>query len=284
MRQFKINQLNSISMCACGQMISPGGFIHHKRNFDQNVLILISEGILHITNNGIPFDLFPGQYIILKAGEEHFGSAPSSGKLSYMWAHFVTDSDFSIYEDKIQDSSYDFCYSFPEIGNTTSKDRLIELFHQLADMCLDDHPISQSMRNNLMSLILMELTRQMDTSVIRDSSHTIPPVVASVAEWIRVNYYLDFNVTELSNRFGYQADYLSSLFKKHMGVPLTEYTNTIRIKASKTLLTDYDLGVKEAAYSCGFSDEKYYMKVFKRIEGVTPSTYKKTFARKFLTE
>ncbi|MCI7499725.1 MAG: AraC family transcriptional regulator [Oscillospiraceae bacterium] len=36
----------------------------------------------------------------------------------------------------------------------------------------------------------------------------------------------------------------------------------------------------EAAFSCGFSDEKYFMKVFKKFEGMTPAQYKNSFGRK----
>lgn len=54
----------------------------------------------------------------------------------------------------------------------------------------------------------------------------------------------------------------------------------IRIKTAKTLLSNYGVTIKEAAFSCGFSDEKYFMKVFRELEGMTPTQYKNSFGRK----
>ena len=91
-------------------------------------------------------------------------------------------------------------------------------------------------------------------------------------KYIHGHIFLD--VTELADAVGYSADYLSSLFKQSMGISIVRYTNLLRIKTAKTLLSNYDITIKEAAFSCGFSDEKYFMKVFKQLEGMTPSQYK----------
>lgn len=38
--------------------------------------------------------LTAGAYILLPAGEEHFGFRPSESSLSYLWAHFRTKQGF----------------------------------------------------------------------------------------------------------------------------------------------------------------------------------------------
>ncbi len=72
----------------CGQLLSPAGFLHHRRNFAYHVLILVTEGTLFIHANNAAHKVGAGQYIFLRAGEEHFGERPSEGKLSYLWVHF----------------------------------------------------------------------------------------------------------------------------------------------------------------------------------------------------
>ena len=108
----------------------------------------------------------------------------------------------------------------------------------------------------------------------------LPEAVISAREWIKNHYYHPFEVSELAEILGYRADYLSSLFKRQMGVPIVRYANQIRIRTAKTLLSNYDVTIKEAAYSCGFSDEKYFMKVFKQMEGITPAQYRSSFNRR----
>lgn len=260
----------------CGQLISLDGFWHHRRCFASHVLIMVTEGTLYITSGGNPYTVSAGQYILLKAEEEHFGHRASTGRLSYMWVHF--SSDGSLGTDSDGESA---AYLFPEYGSVSVSGRVSLLFHQLLDLSLEEKPLADNMLNYALSLLVMELSREYRQS-LKNGSHQFPAVVVSVMEWIKTNYYQPFTVSGLAGKFGYQADYLSSLFKKAAGVSIVRYTNEIRIKSAKTLLLNYELSIKETAYACGFSDEKYFMKVFRQSEGMTPTQYKKAFCKKYV--
>lgn len=260
----------------CGQLISLDGFWHHRRCFASHVLIMVTEGTLYITSGGNPYTVSAGQYILLKAEEEHFGHRASTGRLSYMWVHFSSDGSFGTDSD-----GESAVYLFPEYGSVSVSGRVSLLFHQLLDLSLEEKPLADNMLNYALSLLVMELSREYRQG-LKNGSHLFPPVVVSVMEWIKANYYQPFTVSGLAGKFGYQADYLSSLFKKAAGVSIVRYTNGIRIKSAKTLLLNYELSIKETAYACGFSDEKYFMKVFRQSEGMTPTQYKKAFCKKYV--
>ena len=83
------------------------------------------------------------------------------------------------------------------------------------------------------SLLLMELSSTPQSSDKKNSSG-IPAVIPAACDWIHANYRRSFFVEELADAVGYQADYLSSLFKRHMGLSLVSYTNRMRIEASKS--------------------------------------------------
>lgn len=273
-RIFGCKTKSPLSFSVCGQLMSPSGFVHHRRCFDENVLIMVTEGTLYITANNAPFSLVPGQYIFLKAGEEHFGHRPSEGRLSYLWAHFWSDCSF----EAVNDEKVEYTYLLPETLALSDSGRTAQLFHQLMDMSLDEKLYTKNMSDYAMSLLLMELTQEYFRD--RDSSDKLPLAVISAREWIKNHYYLPFDIMSLAEAVGYSADYLSSLFKRSTGVSIVRYTNRLRIKTAKTLLSNYDITIKETAFSCGFSDEKYFMKVFKQLEGITPSQYKNSFGRK----
>jgi len=64
---------------------------------------------------------------------------------------------------------------------------------------------------------------------------------------------------------------------------LSAYINRTRIEVSKNLLTyDSTLKVSTIGKLCGFADEKLFMKVFKKIEGITPTRYRNTFYQKHM--
>ena len=264
-----------LSFSICGQLISPGDFIHHRRCFDYDVLIMITEGTLYITANNNSFTLTAGQYIFLKAGEEHFGFRQSEGKLSYLWAHFRADCGFDAVTGE---NSGEYSYLLPEMSSLPFSGRTAQLFRQLMDLSLEDGVISQNMSDYAMSLLLMEISREYSHK--KHSADELPAAVVSAEEWIKNHYFQPFGIAELAADVGYEPNYLSSMFKRTTGISIVRYTNQLRIKTAKTLLSSYDVTIKEAAFSCGFSDEKYFMRVFKQLEGITPSQYKSSFGRK----
>lgn len=263
-----------LGFSVCGQLISPSRFLHHRRSLDENVFIMITEGTLYITANNVDFSLGPGQYIFLKAGEEHIGCRPSEGKLSYLWVHFRADCDFETIHNEDEYHSY----IMPETSVLSDLGRTSQLFHQLMDISLEEELYSQNMTDYALSLLMMEITQEYLHK--QDHCRRQPAAVIFAKEWIKKHYYHPFCTAELACAAGYQADYLSSLFKRSTGISIVSYTNMIRIKNAKALLTSCDITIKEAAYSCGFPDEKYFMKVFRKLEGVTPTQFKNAFGRK----
>lgn len=308
MRNFCWKTEKPLQFAVCGRLVTADGFLHHRRSFDCHVFILVTEGTLHITTNGEAYDVGPNQYVFLKAGEEHFGHLQSKGALSYYWVHIVPETpvEVSLVAETLNmiseegcsvasvkpetpdasetkeiaelnrkemeaDAGTAFSYYFPEYGEIFSSRRVQYLFKQLLDLSLEEHLYSPKLLDYTVSLLLMELSQECSTS--RSEHRNMPQVVASVREWIKSNYAHPFKITDLAEEFGYQANYLSTLFKRSMGISIIEYTNKIRIEAAKSLLETHGLDAKAVAYSCGFADEKYFMKVFKKLEGVTPGQY-----------
>lgn len=307
MRYFGFETTRPLQYIVCGQLIDKDGFWHHRRNFDQHVFILVTEGNLHITAAGREYNVGPNQYILLKAGEEHFGHRGSSGFLSYFWVHMAEEYLVPIgesaelrarvvrrstescernvgenspgYSEFTCKESGDALYFFPEYGDLVVAHRAYRLFRQLIDLSLEENLYVKEMFDYTLSLLMLEISReylhrQNTGDRAGEAGKNLPIVIEEAKEWIRENYSRPFKVTELAATLGYQADYLSTLFKQSMGISIVGYTNKIRIEAAKNLLETEGLPIKVVAYSCGFADEKYFMKVFKKLEGSTPGQYK----------
>lgn len=62
------------------------------------------------------------------------------------------------------------------------------------------------------------------------------------------------------------------MFKEELGLSPNEYITQERIKKAKELLIKNN-SVSETAFSTGFSDTNYFIRVFKQMEGVTPKIF-----------
>lgn len=254
-----------LSCDVCGQLISPDGFCHHRRRFEYHVLILVLEGTLHITATGKAYAVQAGEYIFLRAGEEHFGHMPSRGRLSYLWVHVKGPA-------ALETTNGGGAICFPEKGRPSRLLRVTERFRQLLEMSLEEPACPGAMMDCACRLLLMELSR----ACAADPAQKQSPAILAAMEWIRSHYHQPFTVAELAASVGYQPDYMSALFKRSTGASIVQYTNQLRLRMARALLTNYDITIKEAACSCGFPDEKYFMRLFKRAEGMTPTAFRKS--------
>ena len=83
----------------------------------------------------------------------------------------------------------------------------------------------------------------------------------------------DFSLSALAGELGYDAKYLSSLFKKKKGVPFTQYLRELRIAHALFLMEQGVVSVKNIAILAGFGDALYFSKIFKEHTGIPPKAY-----------
>lgn len=84
----------------------------------------------------------------------------------------------------------------------------------------------------------------------------------------------DLSLKSLAEQINVNASYLSSLFRKEVGITLTEYVNRYRVAYAQMLLLQTEMPIKAIAVKCGISDLNYFIRLFKRIGGVTPKVYR----------
>ncbi|WNR43317.1 helix-turn-helix domain-containing protein [Paenibacillus roseipurpureus] len=100
-------------------------------------------------------------------------------------------------------------------------------------------------------------------------------LVEQVNTYIEQNYTdVNLNVSMIGSHFDRKATYLSKLFKDYVGEGLLDRINKVRIEKSKLLLSAKEQTVGDAAYGVGFNDINAYIRVFKKVEGITPGKYK----------
>jgi len=69
--------------------------------------------------------------------------------------------------------------------------------------------------------------------------------------------------------------YFSRLFKHELNENFTDYMNRTKVELAKSMLHNTDNNVTLIATELGFQDASYFVKVFKKYQGVTPSAYRR---------
>ncbi|GGM24222.1 hypothetical protein GCM10011351_07490 [Paraliobacillus quinghaiensis] len=97
--------------------------------------------------------------------------------------------------------------------------------------------------------------------------------VQLIEEYIKNNFQKDITLSDIAERFYLSREYISRKFKKQFNKTITDYITQLRIEKSKELLKNPHLKVYEVGSSVGYKNDKYFIKVFKKIEGITPREY-----------
>lgn len=100
-------------------------------------------------------------------------------------------------------------------------------------------------------------------------------IINTVTRYIKEHYDEDISLHTLASYVYITPAYLSMIFKQVTGTNYIDYLNKIRIEHACTLLKNLELKTYEIANMVGYSNEKYFYCVFKRITGYNPSTFRK---------
>lgn len=126
----------------------------------------------------------------------------------------------------------------------------------------------------LKKLLVQHICENME-QLIGDSKSNLSPAIRTAKIFIANNYKQDIGLSDVARVVNLSSVYFSGLFKKEMGENFVDYLNRVRIDAAKVLLKDVRNNIGEIAEQCGFSDTRYFAKIFKRSVGITPSDYRK---------
>ena len=244
----------TVFCCGAGKFVSQGEWIHPDRVINSYEIIFLINGTVYITEIGKQYQLKKNDLLILEPKLRHFGYK-ASNNTSFFWVHFTGIPKFDP-EFKYQ--------SIQEPYNLTL------LFKQLM------HYRSEKNNNEpldyITRLILMEC---LSPNKQEQANH----IVSEASAWIAANRDTPVKVKDITEYFGYNADYLSRLFKAHCGKSLKEYINDTKINYIKQLLLTSDRSLADIACQAGFNDYKYFLKFFKYHEGVTPTQFLKTYPK-----
>lgn len=86
----------------------------------------------------------------------------------------------------------------------------------------------------------------------------------------------DISLAEAANKVHLSPSYFCKLFKKKTGTNFSDYIMNIRLQEASRLLEKTSLRISEIAERLGYTDLAYFSNSFKKLNGVTPSQFRKS--------
>lgn len=100
------------------------------------------------------------------------------------------------------------------------------------------------------------------------------PIIRKMLTFVNNNLHEDISLKRIGNELNFSSNYLGHIFRKEIGISFSEYIKKLRIDTAKKMLEGSTKTISEIAVDVGFIDANYFYRVFRNVNGCTPSDYR----------
>ena len=230
---------------------------HITRRESSDILLLMLDGVLRFTEDGVPVELTRGEYYIQQRGLLQDGPEGSDCPY-YFYMHF-RDCVWS-----------DDAPTLPRRG-FFDPEALLPLLRELNNAENEDAP--RIVKNGLLCTVLSRLFRDQVRSE-RDM------LVDHMARRLTQDLQCPPSLEELAAAFHFSENYLIRIFRDTLGTTPHAYVGAARIRKAKLLLSTSNITADRVAYECGFADYAHFYRMFRRDTGCSPKEYRREMLSK----
>ncbi len=125
--------------------------------------------------------------------------------------------------------------------------------------------------NELHDVMCIDICKQMN--IIHNKQILSKPIVLCI-DYIYSHIHYRITIKELAEYLKISESYLSRLFLKEMGLPVSQYILDLKIEKAKNLLQYSEYNIVDIANYLSFSSQSHFIQVFQKKTGLTPHKYR----------
>ncbi len=241
---------------------------HQSRrdNLSSYLFFMVLHGAGQLSYLGQTHPLTAGDCVFIDC-QNGYSHLSSNDLWTLQWVHLYGPSLEGIYEKYVERGG-------SPVFRPQSLDGFATLWQQLFDTAASTDFI-RDMRLNEGLTRLLTLLMEQSWHPDRAQPQTKKQGLHHVRLYLEQHYAERISLDQLSEQFFMNKYYLAHLFKEQFGYTVLEYLQRVRITQAKQLLRFSNMSMEDIAAACGLSDANYLSRVFKKIEGIPPTEYRK---------
>ena len=262
-----------------------------KREKLQSYLcFMVEDGEGELVYEGKKYDLKTGDVVFIdcrKAYSHSTGLNPNTELWSLRWCHFYGPSMPAIYAKYCERGGLPVIRG-ADIGRGDGMVRRADAprgadVSQYSTIISDIYTLASSsdyIRDMRINGKLTDLLTLLMESSWHREAHTNAPKkmeISQVKSFLDEHYKEKLSLESVASHFFIDKHYLARLFKEQYGVTLVTYLQQVRITHAKRMLRFTDKSIEEIGLECGIGELNYFSRVFKKLEGVSPSEFRRVW-------
>ena len=234
-------------------------FVTHVHHALEVVVCL--QGTMKVSCRYVTRELQPGEAMVAFSHDVHaYHRTPHGGGVILI----VSPSVLSLFASRLNARRYDnFCM-------TPDPDLIRwgwEAYHMSRENCSTDLLVGYTY------LILGKLLQELPYSMGEESVADLD-LFTQIMEYLAAHYQQPLMLETVAAHFGISPSHLSRTFGAKLGCGYLDYIHQLRVEHAQEMLSGTDRKISDIAFACGFSDQRSFNRVFKKVTGVTPREYR----------
>ena len=233
---------------------------------------------MKLQNKSNYFEYLPGESVLVAPGETMVIDFPDADKDASQCIsltlnpEFVQESlDLLNFNAKKVDDSSQWNISLEEFYLLNSKP-LASATNNIMRIAMDDNSYKDVIADFALKELLIRLMQTQARNLVEKNTLKNKSRIGFVADYIKKNLHQKLSIDVIAKMAYVSKSNFFKMFKEELGISPNEFIIQERIKRAKEMLM-HNNSVNEVAFSTGFSDTNYFIRVFKQMEGVTPKIF-----------
>lgn len=144
-----------------------------------------------------------------------------------------------------------------------------DVYIQQTDLCRTENEI-----HDIHYRMTIEFTKRMRQI---KNGQIYSKTVIIILDYISDHLHEKILVSDIAEHTSYTVSYVSRLFHSEMGITISNYIIQKKIEAAANMLQFSDYSSLEISNYLQFSSQSYFIKLFKKIIGITPNEYRRRY-------
>lgn len=248
-----------------GELTSLKPHKNQRTALDSFLVALVENGSGIFHYDGMDYAVKKGNLIFINCKNYYYHISNESNPWTLKWIHFNGPKVPNYY-------NYFFSHQKSILVDSMYRENIITLFEQTFTLSNDTYnEIEFEVSHLLNRLLTLLLTSSLKNKASTKNIKKIEYVKHFIDNHFQEKITLDY----LSQSIFISKYHMSREFKRKYGITIISYLNAKKITYAKERLRFTNLPIQNISDELNINDKSYFNKIFKKIEGLSPSDYRK---------
>ncbi len=248
-----------------GRLQAKQAHTSRRSNLDSFLLLIVTEGAGNLVYENCTYRLEAGECAFINCAGSYSHTTSEEALWSLAWIHFNGNTMQAVYEKYRNRGG-------KPVFRPADPEQFLALHDSIFHMAdSNDYIKDMKINSGLSELLVLLMAESWNPEEAGNRGRSL----ADLKTYLDGHYTERISLDQLAELFYINKFYMTRVFKEQYGVSINTYLQQLKITKAKQLLRFTEASVEEIGIKCGIGEANYFSRLFKQVEGITPSAYRR---------